>query len=268
MRIITLLTDFGSGDPFVGIMKGVILGINPRVQIVDLCHGVSPQDVLEAAFLLHCSYRYFPPDTIHLVVVDPSVGGGRRPLLAEGVHGTFIAPDNGALSYLFASGEIRRVVEITAEAYFLHPVSQTFHGRDIFAPVAAHLSRGGRLERFGRATTTAARLTLPVVQEKGGGVVVGSVLHVDRFGNLITNISSDTMSALHPGKGIAVSIKGRTIRGLAKSYDRLKTQEIGAIVGSTGHLEIFRNRGSAARVLRAGRGATVRVQAVHRARSR
>lgn len=261
MRTITLLTDFGSADPFVGIMKGVILGINPRVHIVDLCHGVSPHDILEAAFLLHCAYRYFPKGTIHVVVVDPGVGGSRRPLLAAGRRGYYIAPDNGVLSYLFAAKEIRRVVEITAEKYFLHPVSQTFHGRDIFAPVAAHLSRRGAIERFGRRTNTYTRLPLPAPRRKGNKVVEGSVLHVDRFGNLITNISPREILALHPGKRVTISIEGRRV-GLAKSYDGIRTGALGAILGSTGYLEIFANQQSAARALKVGRGATVRVKGV------
>ncbi len=266
MRIITLLTDFGSADPFVGIMKGVILGINPRVHVVDLCHGVAPQDVLEAAYLLHCSYGYFPKDSIHIVVVDPGVGGRRRPLLAAGDHGYYLAPDNGVLSYLFASGEIRRVVEITAETYFLHPVSHTFHGRDIFAPVAAHLSRRGKIESFGRRTNTYTRLPLPVPRKKGERALEGVVLHVDRFGNLITNISRREISSLDPERGITVSIKRRTIRPLADSYESLKAGQVGAILGSAGYLEIFSSRGSAARVLKAERGAAVRVEGGKRQR--
>lgn len=260
MRVITLLTDFGNADPFVGIMKGVILGINPRVQVVDLCHGVSPQDILEAAFLLHCSYRYFPKSTIHLVVVDPGVGGKRRPLLAEGKHGYYIAPDNGVLSYLFATGEIRRVLEITAGAYFLHPVSQTFHGRDVFAPVAAHLSRGRAIDRFGRVTTSYRHLELPSASKKEGGVVTGSILHVDRFGNLVTNIAKHDLSGLQPEKGITVSIKGKKIHGLVQSYESRRRGELGAILGSAGFLEIFSNHWSAANVLNVGRGAAVCVE--------
>jgi S-adenosylmethionine hydrolase len=249
-------------------MKGVILGINPRARIVDLCHGVAPQDVLTAAFLLHCSYRYFPQGTIHVVVIDPGVGGARRPLLAEGGHGYYLAPDNGVLSYLSASGEIRRVVEITAEAYFLHPVSQTFHGRDIFAPVAAHLALGDVIDRFGRRTTSYTRLALPAPRQKGKRVFEGSVLHVDRFGNLITNISSREIAALHPEEGIKVSIKGRTIHSLVSSYDSLQVGETGAILGSAGYLEIFSSHGSAARVLKVGRGAAVRVEGRERRRGR
>ncbi len=266
--LITLLTDFGSADPFVGIMKGVIFGINPRVHVVDLCHGVSPQDVLGAAFLLHCSYRYFPKGTIHVVVVDPGVGGKRRPLLAEGICGYYIAPDNGVLSYLFASGEIQQVVEITADATFLHPVSRTFHGRDIFAPVAAHLSRGRAIDRFGRVTTRYRRLDLPTPTKTGEGVLKGSVLHVDRFGNLITNLSSREISTLQREKGIKISIKGKEILGLVSSYESLKRGEMGAILGSAGYLEIFCNQRSAASVLKVGRGATVRVEGGERRRGR
>lgn len=260
MRIVTLLTDFGGADPFVGIMKGVILGINPRVHVIDLCHGVAPQDILEAAFLLHCSYGYFPKNTIHVVVVDPGVGGRRRPLLAAGDHGYYLAPDNGVLSYLYASGEIRRVVEITAERYFLHPVSHTFHGRDIFAPVAAHLSRNGKIESFGRRINTYTRLTLSAPRKKGKRGLEGVVLHVDRFGNLITNVSSREIAALRPEKGITVSIKNRTIRLLVRSYESLKAGQVGAILGSAGYLEIFSSHGSAARTLKVGRGAAVRVE--------
>ena len=256
MKIITLLTDFGGHDPYVGIMKGVIFGISPRVEVVDLCHGVSPQDVLEAAFLLHCSYRYFPKGTIHLVVVDPGVGGRRRALLAEGTHGYYVSPDNGVLSYLFTGGEIQRVLEITAEEYFLHPVSHTFHGRDIFAPVAAHLARGETVDRFGRVTSSYICLPVPAVERKREGHLAGSVLHVDRFGNLVTNISAADIS---PFRKIRVAVKQRSIDGLVESYESLKRGEIGAILGSAGYLEIFSSRGSAARILKAGRGAPVRV---------
>jgi S-adenosylmethionine hydrolase len=242
-------------------MKGVIVGINPRVQIVDLCHGVSPQDVLEAAFLLECSYRYFPKGTIHVVVVDPGVGGLRKGVVAEGRHGYYVAPDNGVLSYLLASGEIRRVVKITADAYLLTPVSRTFHGRDVFAPVAGHLSRRSGIDRFGQATKHAVCLRLPVPTRKGVQLLVGSVLHVDRFGNLITNISGREISALPLERGIAISIKGRTLHGVQQSYDRLKPGAMGAILGSAGYLEIFANQRSAARLLKAGRGTAVRVEA-------
>lgn len=264
MKIITLLTDFGSADPFIGIMKGVILGINPRVAIVDLSHGVSPQEVLEAAFLLHCSYRYFPRGTIHVVVIDPGVGGRRKPLLAEGIHGYYIAPDNGVLSYLFGSGEVQRVVEITADEYFLHPVSQTFHGRDIFAPIAAHLARGESIDRFGRLTSSYTCLTLPTVKRRERSLI-GSTLHVDRFGNLVTNISASELSDFSLDKDVRVSVKNRVIHGLVDSYESLKAGEIGAIVGSTGYLEIFSNRGSAARILKGRRGTVVRVGARRKA---
>ncbi|MDZ4339804.1 MAG: SAM-dependent chlorinase/fluorinase [candidate division NC10 bacterium] len=261
MRIITLLTDFGSADPFVGMMKGVILGIAPRVHVVDLCHEVSPQEVLEAAFLLHCAYRYFPTGTIHVTVIDPGVGGRRKPLAAEGRHGCYVAPDNGVLSYLFASGEIQRVVEISEAKYFLRPVSRTFHGRDIFAPVAAYLARGGGIERFGPVTTRYVRLTVPVPHKRGAGVLEGAVLHVDRFGNLMTNVSAGEVGKLGSRQGITVTIKDRTIRGLQQSYDRLQSGAVGAILGSAGYLEVFANQESAARLLGVGRGASVRVEA-------
>jgi hypothetical protein len=169
------------------------------------------------------------------------------------------------LSYLFASGEIQRVVEITAEGYFLHPVSQTFHGRDIFAPVAAHLSGGETLDRFGRPTTTYVRLVLPTPEKKREGHLVGSVLHVDRFGNLVTNISTSDISGF---REFRVSVKNRKIHGLVESYESLTAGEIGTILGSAGYLEIFTKRGSAARVLKAGRGATVRVVPERKARGK
>jgi S-adenosyl-L-methionine hydrolase (adenosine-forming) len=246
-------------------MKGVILGINSRVEIIDLCHGVSPQDILEAGFLLHCSYRYFPKGTIHLVVVDPGVGGRRRPVLAEGTHGYYVAPDNGVLSYLFASGEIQRVWEITAQEYFLHPVSQTFHGRDIFAPVAAHLARGERIDRFGRAISTYTCLALPRAEKKRDGYLVGSVLHVDRFGNLVTNIAASEVSGW---SNVRTSVKNRTLHGLVASYESLKGGKIGATIGSAGYLEIFSNRANAARILKAGRGTTIRVVQGRKARAK
>ncbi len=161
---VTLITDFGTADHYAGTMKGVILNINPDVQIVDICHQIAPYDIFEAAYALVQSYRFFPPDTIHLVVVDPGVGTGRRPILASTGQYRFVAPDNGALSLLFAREENARVWHITADHYFLNPVSNTFHGRDIFAPVAGWLSKGLQEDKFGEPITDYVRFSSPETQ--------------------------------------------------------------------------------------------------------
>jgi len=251
---ITLLTDFGPKDPFIGIMKGVIASIAPEALVIDLCHGVSPHRIEEAAFLLLSSYRFFPPGTIHVAVIDPGVGGRRRILgiLAGGY--TFLVPDNGLIGPVL--GEIGEPVEarsIENTSYFLQPVSRTFHGRDIFAPVAAHFARGIPLAEFGPPAGEFVRLPFPVASRKGR-IVEGGVIHVDHFGNLITNVP------LREGDSIeAVEIAGRRIAGLAASYEEGRPGEPLALPGSAGYLEIAVRCGRADEVLGVGCGEPVRV---------
>lgn len=255
--IITLLTDFGTADAFVGVMKGVILGIASHVHLVDLTHEVPPQAVAVAAFLLDTAWREFPPGTIHLVVVDPGVGSSRRPLAAEGRHGRFVAPDNGVLTPVLQAGEVSALHALARTAFFRQPVSRTFHGRDVFAPVAAHLANGVSVAALGPPVTDPVRLELPRPEPLPDGGTAGRVLHVDRFGNLITNLPEVLFD---PDRGVpVVTVGGQRIRGLVDSYAAAPAGGPGAIVGSAGMLEIFLPGGSAAAALGVARGATVTV---------
>jgi len=258
---ITLLTDFGHYDPYVGIMKGVILGILPQVPIIDLCHRCSAYDIEEAAFLLHLSYRYFPAETIHVIVVDPGVGGPRRPLLVTTERYYFIAPDNGILSYIYETGDFRRAFEITASHYFLNPSSSTFHGRDIFAPVAAYLRKGIPPEAFGPEIHDVVKLPLSRPQwSRKEGTLKGTVLHVDSFGNLITNISHHDLEEFRSTisrRKIAIKLGGSEIQGIKTFFAQGEEGRLEAIMGSCGYLEIFVNRGNASLVSGMGKGTEV-----------
>ncbi len=261
-RPITLLTDFGPDDPFVGIMKGVILGIVPQVSIIDLCHGLPSYDIAQAAFLLHISYPYFPPETIHVVVVDPGVGSPRRPLLVAADNCFFIAPDNGVLSYILSGTREVRVFEITASHYFLSPLSSTFHGRDVFAPVAAYLSKGMDVEVFGEQIQDVTTFPISVPQWKGERTLVGEIVHVDRFGNLLTNISHEALTQFREGKGacqLTVGIGETQILGLRSFFGEGEKGKAEAIMGSLGYLEIFVREGNASSVTGKRRGDGVRV---------
>ena len=256
-RVITLLTDFGTADAYVGIMKGVILAINPEAEIVDISHQVESQNIEEAAFILSTSYSYFPEDTIHLVVVDPGVGTERRAIILKARGFLFVAPDNGVLSYIIdevsASDEVgphqRRLgaestaVSITNPGFWLHPVSSTFHGRDIFAPVAAHLSLGVPIREFG--DPIASVFTLPVLRPQTGedGVLIGHIVHIDRFGNLITDVRREDI----PGEEISIEVAGRHIEGLSSSY--AEGEGLMALIGSSGRIEVSLRNGNAARAL-------------------
>ncbi len=269
--IITLTTDFGTKDTYVGEMKGVILGINPLANIVDITHQIQPQSVLEGAFVIGQGYRYFPGGTIHVVVVDPGVGTARGALLLVAPSATFLGPDNGVLSYVLgqekphdpdAKDTSREVLprgyrgyHLTNPKFWRDPVSSTFHGRDIFAPVAAHLSLGIPPQDVGDEVSHI--VCLPRSRPQWDGTTLeGRVLHVDRFGNLITDIPSDR---LHSGKDIAIEIKGHRIAGLSPSY--AEGGGLLAIVGGHGNLELAVRDGSAAREVGAGVGDPVRVTA-------
>jgi len=256
-RAITLLTDFGTGDAYVGIMKGVILSINPEAEIVDISHQIESHNIAEAAFTLSTSYCYFPEDTIHLVIVDPGVGTGRRAVILKAKGFLFVAPDNGVLSYIIdevsAPEEVgphqRRLgpkstaVSVTNPSFWLQPVSSTFHGRDIFAPVAAHLSLGVPVEEFGEATDSLVAFPIPQPESEMDGVLTGHILHIDRFGNLITDVKREDISS----DKISVEVAGQQIEGLSKSY--AEGGELLAIIGSSGRLEVSLRNGNAARAL-------------------
>lgn len=250
--IITLTTDFGLDDPFVGMMKAVILSIAPEARIVDLTHGIRSHDVMEAALVIRSSYSYFPRGSIHVVVVDPGVGSQRRPLLATTENGYFIAPDNGVLSEIYAGSSPVACVELTASKFFQHPVSQTFHGRDIFSPVAAWLSRGIQPERFGKPVREVVRLRLPPIRQLGRGRVGGTVLRVDKFGNLVTNIRAEGFKDLLQQNKFRLQIGGRWVDRLCSSYAEAQGREPFAIWGSFGLLELSCNQDSAAKRLQVG----------------
>lgn len=247
---ITLTTDFGQDDPFAGIMKGVILSVNPNARIVDITHGVPAYDILAGAMALQSSYSYFPKGTIHVAVVDPGVGTSRRPLLAVSDGHAFVGPDNGLLARAIGSEQNVRVFHLTEQEYFLKPLSQTFHGRDIFAPVAAWLSLGKGPKSFGAVIDDWIQLDWPAPRRVGNSLF-GTVLRVDRFGNLVTNISTADLASFAIQE-IEIDIKGRTIRRICSSYAEVPSGEPFAIVGSAGLLEISVRQASAASLLGAG----------------
>jgi S-adenosylmethionine hydrolase len=254
--IITLTTDFGTSDHLVGAMKGVILNINPAARIVDLNHHVAPFDVLDGALSIANAYKYFPPRTIHVVIVDPGVGTERRPLLVTGEKQYFVAPDNGVLSVIYER-EHYTVRHVTAEHYFLNPISPTFQGRDIFAPTAAWLSKAFQTEAFGEEITDFVRFTMPK-PKTSGQAVKGVVLRVDTFGNLITNLTIEhiPLEAVE-AEAVKLSVGGKEIRKLVQTFALGAPGEPIAVFGSAGFLEIAVNRGNAARALGANRGAEV-----------
>ena len=260
-RIVTFTTDFGLSDPFVGIMHGVVLGIHPGTVIVDISHAVHSYDVLDGALTIAQAYRFFPPRTVHVVVVDPGVGSRRRPIMVETDGYVFVAPDNGVLSLVEAREPKFSVRHITAERYFLQPVSQTFHGRDVFAPVAGWLSKGVAPAEFGPEISDYVRLPLPKVERRGDKRVRGVVLKVDKFGNLITNISEQDAPELFTASCPAFSLHlaGRTITRLCHSYAEGSADESFAIVGSSGYLEVAALQASAAEKLGAGAGTAVEI---------
>lgn len=236
-------------------MKGVILGIQPAAEIVDITHEIRPYDITDGAFTIAQAYRYFPKRSIHVVVVDPGVGSTRRPLLAESSGHYFIAPDNGVLSMVLA-GPKSRVRHITNERYFLHPLSRTFHGRDVFAPAAAHLAAGVQPARFGKLIDDYIRLSFDKPTRTGKGKWTGTVLKVDRFGNLITNLNIDEFSDVKT-KPFQLKVGLRTISRLALTFTECEPGEIFVIAGSSGYLEVASNQGSAAETLGCGAGSPV-----------
>jgi len=256
-----LITDFGANDHFVGTMKGVIYNINPDVEIVDITHTVASYDIFDAAFTLAQSYRFFPSDTIHLVVVDPGVGTSRRPLLARSLAHKFVAPDNGVLSLIYEREENLEVRHITADHYFLNPVSATFQGRDIFAPVAGWLSKGVEVDKFGDPIADFIKFSSPKPKPVGENLINGVVLKIDKFGNILTNLRPEDMPQLFAENPppFKIVINQHEITRLNLAYSMGKPSELFAIVGSSGYLEICTNRGSAARALNVNRGTEVSV---------
>ena len=241
--IITLTTDFGLTDPFVGIMKGVILSIAPNARLVDITHDIASHDIAAGAFVLESAYRYFPAGTIHVAVVDPGVGSARRPIAATFGGYTFVGPDNG----IFPLTDHSDAYHVTNASLFRHPVSHTFHGRDIFAPVAAHLSLGTPLDSVG------PRIVDFVHGPAGSSRP--SVLHVDKFGNIVTNLRREDL-----GSDFAIRIAGLEIRFLLSSYAEARPGEFFAIEGSMGYIELSLRQASAAERLNIGRGTEIEVE--------
>lgn len=258
--IITLTTDFGLRDPYVGAMKGVILRQNPQAQIVDLCHFITPQSIHEAAFYLRGSWEYFPPGTIHVAVVDPGVGTKRSIIFARVGSHLFLAPDNGLLTELLE--EKAPVWKLDESRFALPSVGRTFHGRDIFAPAAGKLSGGLALEDAGTPTNEWTRAPLPVPKAKPGELD-GEVLLVDRFGNLVTNLTEADLDTAFRGdrSGVSVLLDATRIEGISGTYRDGAPGKPLALVGSYGHLEIAVPMGNAAEALRAGPGAPIRLRA-------
>jgi len=258
--IITLTTDFGMRDPWVGIMKGVILGICPAARLVDLAHDIGAQDVLEGALCLEAAASFFPTGTIHLAVVDPGVGSSRRPMALRSAGQCFVGPDNGLFSLVLerAGGRVE-AVELTAAEYRLARISRTFHGRDIFAPAAAHLASGVPLERLGRAITDPVRLILHSSRREEG-LVAGEVIGADRFGNLFTSVTEEDLAGLDGPLDLVVEIGGIRVGAPVAAYSDVRPGAVGAVVGSTGRLEVFVRDGSAQAALGRGRGAPVVVR--------
>ncbi len=285
MPLVTLLTDFGTADGYVGTMKGVIFSIVPNARLVDISHEIAPQNVRQAAYVLYTAYPFFPARTVHLVVVDPGVGGARRPIAMRTPAGAFVGPDNGVFSYVMACEPAEALVELVNPRYRLPQVSHTFHGRDVFAPAAAHLAAGVSIAALGPPVRDPITFALPRL-EMGRDGVTGEVLHADRFGNVITSIgrlmwSGDEL-VLEPvfqsrtaspgrlgqdgegrwrfGAGEAtVVVAGREIAGVCHTYAEVEVGRTLALVGSEGHLEIAVREGSAAERLGLRPGDPVRL---------
>ena len=256
--IITLTTDFGLHDEYAGIMKGVVLSRAPQANVIDLTHGISPQDIRQAAYIIHSAYPYFPAGTVHVVVVDPGVGTSRKIIAIHADDHLFVAPDNGVLTLVITGSRDRiTAYEITSEELFLKPVSQTFHGRDIVAPVAAALANGVSPRTIGREIRVDDLVTIPLPEitvDRSSGRISGAVVHIDHFGNAMTNIRLADMRDFFKNDqpfsdAVTVQIKNRTIHGLQPSYANVAPGSPVAIFGSRNYLELGVNRGKASELL-------------------
>ena len=264
MPVITLLTDFGTHDAYVAIMKGVILKINPRATIVDITHWIDSQDVHQAAYAIGSSYRFFPSETVHVVVVDPGVGSCRAVVALRLAEQTFLAPDNGVLTPLLDKQPTEKIVKVENTDFFLNPLSRTFHGRDVFAPVGAHLSLGLPLDQLGASIESGALVRLDLVQPRleNGGRLSGTVIDVDRFGNLITNICWPFVKRHYPTadhNSLRFAIGGHRLNVLSPTYNSVKPGTPLVLVGSRGLFEISVNQGNASRFFAARRGTSITV---------
>ncbi len=255
--LITLTTDFGHRDAFVGTMKGVILGANPKASIVDLSHGIPPQNIMAGAMVLSGAVPFFPAGTIHIAVVDPGVGSERHPILIQSEREFFVGPDNGIFSLVMKGRKVKRIVELSKDTYHLKPTSSTFHGRDIFAPVAAQLSLGQSTKKLGTPVDDFIRLPWPEVITNQNSVR-GEVIYVDGFGNLITNIGEDTLAPF-PRNRLLTNIGPVQIHGLSSSYSSVPDGDAVAVMNSWKFLEIAVRNGSAEKQTGKAVGAPVEV---------
>lgn len=258
--IITLLTDFGTRDAFVASLKGVILSIHPKTTIIDISHEIRPGNIREAAYVLRSACRHFPKHAIHVAVVDPGVGTSRRPILATNRNGRFLAPDNGLLSYILHDNPSSVIYNLTVRKYRLQRRSVTFDGRDLFAPAAAWISKGLSVGKLGRRISDPIRFPVPepeVLTDKG---IQGQVMHMDRFGNIITNITPDHLERwIKRDKIPEITVGARTIKGLKDFYAQSTAGELSAIFNSDGYLEIYLNKGNALSLLSTSDGDPVEI---------
>jgi S-adenosylmethionine hydrolase len=254
--VITLTTDFGLQDSYVGTMKGVILGIHPEARVVDITHQVNPQDTLEASLILENAYPYFPPGTIHVAVVDPGVGSSRRPIVVVTPDHLFVGPDNGIFTRIFEAHQIEAVYEITNESFMLANVSHTFHGRDVFAPAAAHLAAGRRPVEMGAPVPDPRQSEIPVPRIYPDQIC-GEVIYIDSFGNVITNISRKQFEETVRDHGMRIRINGKEIGRIHRTYRDTEPGTALALFGSNDLLEIAVTGGRADRRIGAGKGDTV-----------
>ena len=256
--IITLTTDFGLIDSYVGAMKGVILGIAPQVRLIDITHAIRPQSIHQAAYIVQTFYSYFPIGTVHLVVVDPGVGSARRPIVLTTPEACFVAPDNGVLTYVWRDALARwgaeacMVVELSEPRYWLPSISTTFHGRDIFAPVAAHLAAGVTMEALGTRHEAIIEADLEQPATGRQGELIGRIIHVDYFGNCVTNIDQSHVRELGEDEQLQIRVLDQCIYGIHTTYADYPNGSLIALIGSSGRLEIAVTNGGAAQALGGG----------------
>lgn len=261
--LIALLTDFGTADGYVGVMKGVILGIAPQVPLVDITHEIAPQDVREAAWVLHTTWRYFPERSILLCVVDPGVGSARRAVAFEAAKRIFVGPDNGLFSYVLAAAPAELAVSLDNPRFHLPQPSATFHGRDIFGPCAGHLAGGIPLEQLGSTVSPDSLVTLALPKpERRGDQLVAHVAHVDHYGNLITDLGPDLVSAVLAAPEASLRLGQRVVTARARTFAEGPEGEPFFLLDSSGHLAIALRNGSAATALGAVSGAEVMVTGI------
>jgi S-adenosyl-L-methionine hydrolase (adenosine-forming) len=258
-QIVTLLTDFGTSDHFVSSVKGAMFSVNPHIEIIDVTHSIPPQDIFAGAFMLRNAYSVFPRFSIHMAVVDPGVGSSRRPIIVMTDNYNFVGPDNGIFSYIYQTEQVNRVIHINAEHYYRIPLSATFHARDIFAPVVGWMTKGVDPTRIGEEITDYVRFNIPTPKEFGPNLIKGHVLHVDNFGNCITNISEEELTYERMEQQKVLVINNHQIHLFCTYYAECPDGEACALFGSNGLLEIAVPKGSAAHLLGANRGTEIAI---------